>query len=47
MISKKSSFRTEKLPLLELYEDSALIAREDINCTLLIKDIILNADNSA
>ena len=35
----------DKLTFIGLYEDSALIAGEDINCSLLIKEI-LNADSS-
>ena len=41
----KKVLAEDKLTFIGLYEDSALIAGEDINCSLLIKEI-LNADNS-
>ncbi|MCF2624755.1 alanyl-tRNA editing protein [Fusobacterium perfoetens] len=41
----KKVLAEDKLTFIGLYEDSALIAGEDINCSLLIKEI-LNADSS-
>lgn len=41
----KKVLAEDKLTFIGLYKDSALIAGEDINCSLLIKEI-LNADNS-